>query len=397
MRTPSVPGRLLAVTASLGLVVGLAGCGGDDATADPAGAAAFVVGARSNMPAPRLDGRAMEVLQEAVDKQSLAAIVVADGEPSVLGTMSLVVEGATSQARDASRKDNRRAVLDGIATARADDPEADLLAGLDLAARSIRSVETLPHAIAVIDSGLSTVAPLDFTQPGLLEADPDEVAASLAAAGELPDLAGMEVTFQGLGDTAAPQESLSIAQRANLVAIWRAVVEAAGGQMEVEDSPLDGDPPSDGGTTALPEVRIVPIPEGPACSGATVELTGSDVAFLPDSAEFADPAAARAVLEPIAQQLVETGATATLTGTTARVGDLKGQIQLSERRAQAVLEELVTLGVPASALTAIGLGSEFPGYVQDHDAAGNLLPGPAAENRKVIVTLEDGATWTLCE
>ena len=188
MRTPSVSGRLLAASVSLGLVVGLAGCGGDEATADPTGAAAFVVGARSNMPAPQLDGRAMGVLDRAVDNQTLAAIVVADGEPSVLGTMSLVVEGATSQARKASQNDNRQAVLDGIAAARADDEEADLLMGLELAARTLRSVETLPHEIAVIDSGLSTVAPLDFTQPGLLEADPQEVAEILSKQDALPDL-----------------------------------------------------------------------------------------------------------------------------------------------------------------------------------------------------------------
>ena len=83
--------------------------------------------------------------------------------------------------------------------------------------------------------------------------------------------------------------------------------------------------------------------------------------------------------------------TATLTGTTARVGAPDGQIDLSERPAQAVLEELVDLGVPASALTAVGLGSEFPGYVPDHDAAGTLLPGPAAANRKVVVDPAEGA------
>ncbi|WP_198588049.1 OmpA family protein [Geodermatophilus chilensis] len=356
-----------------------------------------MVGARSNMPAPQLGGRAMGVLDRAVANQSLAAIVVADGEPSVLGTMSLVVEGGTSQGRDASRNDNRRAVLDGIAAARADDPEADVLTGLDLAARSIRSVETLPHEIAVIDSGLSTVAPLDFTQPGLLEADPQEVADTLQRIGALPDLEGMDVTFQGLGDTAAPQEPLGIAQRDNLAAIWEAVIEAAGGEMEVEHAPLEGDSPSDGGRAALPEVRIVPIPDGPACSGPTVELTGSDVAFLPDSAEFANPAAARAILEPIAKQLVETGATATLTGTTADVGPIEGQRARGLSRAQAVLDELVELGVPRESLTAFGLGSEYSEYVPDHDADGNLLPGPAAENRKVIITLDNGATWTLCE
>jgi outer membrane protein OmpA-like peptidoglycan-associated protein len=392
LRTPSASGRLLAATVSLGLAVGLAGCGGDEATADPTGAVAFVVGARSNMPAPQPDGRAMGVLDRAVDNQSLATIVVADGEPSVLGTMSLLVEGATSQAREASKDDNRQVVLDGIAAARADDREADLLKGLELAARGIRSVETLPHEIAVIDSGLSTVAPLDFTQPGLLGADPQEVAESLSKQDALPDLEGIEVTFQGLGDTAAPQEPLSIAQRRNVVAIWQAVVEAAGGKMSLEEMQLTEDTAAD-----LPDVRIIPIPDAPACSGPTIELTGADVAFQPNSAEFLDPAAVRDLLQPIAEQLVETGATATLTGTTARVGDLDGQVELSERRAQAVREELLALGVPASALTAVGVGSEFLGYVQDHDAAGNLLPGPAAANRKVIITLEDGSTWTLCE
>ncbi len=392
MRTSSVSGRLLAATVSLGLAVGLAGCGGDEATADPTGAAAFVVGARSNMPAPQLDGRAVGVLDRAVDNQSLAAIVVADGEPSVLGTMSLVVEGATSQARKASQNDNRQAVLDGIAAARADDEEADLLMGLELAARTLRSVETLPHEIAVIDSGLSTVAPLDFTQPGLLEADPQEVAEILSKQDALPDLEGIEVTFQGLGDTAAPQESLSIAQRTNLIAIWRAVIQAAGGEVFLEERPL-----AEETVVGLPEVSVVPVPAGPACVGATIELTGADVAFEPDSAEFLDPAAVRDVLKPIADQLGTAGLTATLTGTTARVGDLDGQVELSERRAQAVLEELVALGVPSESLTAVGVGSEFPGYVPDHDAAGNLLPGPAAENRTVVITLEDGSTWTLCE
>ena len=392
MRTPSVSGRLLAATVSLGLAVGLAGCGGDEATADPTGAAAFVVGARSNMPAPQLDGRAMGVLDRAVDNQSLAAIVVADGEPSVLGTMSLAVEGATSQARKASQDDNRQAVLDGIAAARADGEEADLLMGLELAARTLRSVETLPHEIAVIDSGLSTVAPLDFTQPGLLEADPREVAESLSKQDALPDLEGIEVVFQGLGDTAAPQEPLSIAQRTNLIAIWRAVVETAGGEVLLEERPL-----AEETVVGLPDVSVVPVPAGPACVGATIELTGADVAFQPDSAEFVDAAAARAVLEPIAEQLVETSATATLTGTTADVGPIEGQRALGLSRAQAVLDELVALGVPGEALTAVGLGSEFPGYVPDHHAAGDLLPGPAAANRKVIITLEEGSTWVLCE
>jgi outer membrane protein OmpA-like peptidoglycan-associated protein len=170
------------------------------------------------------------------------------------------------------------------------------------------------------------------------------------------------------------------------------VVETAGGEVLLEERPL-----AEETVVGLPDVSVVPVPAGPACVGATIELTGADVAFQPDSAEFVDAAAARAVLEPIAEQLVETAATATLTGTTADVGPIEGQRALGLSRAQAVLDELVALGVPASALTAVGLGSEFTGHVTDHDAAGNLLPGPAAANRKVIITLEEGSTWVLCE
>src|SRR3712207_2327767 len=110
--------------------------------------------------------------------------------------------------------------------------------------------------------------------------------------------------------------------------------------MSLEEMQLTEDTAAD-----LPDVGVVPVPAGPACVGATIELTGADVAFQPNSAELLDPAAARNVLQPIAEQLVETGATATLTGTTARVGDLDGQVDLSERRAQAVRGELVALGV----------------------------------------------------
>jgi len=39
------------------------------------------------------------------------------------------------------------------------------------------------------------------------------------------------------------------------------------------------------------------------------------------------------------------------------------------------------LGVPAGSMTVVGLGSDFPGYVDDHDEQGNLAPAAAALNR----------------
>ena len=46
-----------------------------------------------------------------------------------------------------------------------------------------------------------------------------------------------------------------------------------------------------------------------------------------------------------------------------------------------------SMGLPRSQIgQLIGLGSHFPGYVPDIGPGGVLLPGPAAENRQVIIS-----------
>ncbi|MGY1696802.1 OmpA family protein [Geodermatophilus sp. SYSU D00814] len=377
--------RLLTVAASLSLVAGLAACGGDDGP-DPTGGVAFVVGARSNMPAPRLDGRALEALDTAVEDQSLAAIVVADGEPDLLGTMQLLIEGATNQARDASREDNRELVIDGLTSARAEDEETDLLAAVDLGVRSIASAEG-EHTVVVVDSGLSTAGALDFRQPGLLDTDPETLAADLEAAGHLPDLEGVTVVLQGIGDTFAPQAPLDRPQRVKLIAIWEAIIRAASAaDVVVEESPLTQPPAG-----VLPVVAPVEVADARTC---TVTLTSNDVRFAADSAEFLDRDAAVEVLAPLARQLGTPGVSAMLTGTTADVGDMGGQVALSQSRAEAVRSLLAELGAQQDAMAAVGLGSDFPDYVEDRDANGGLVEEHAAQNRKVVVQLVGGAGLT---
>jgi outer membrane protein OmpA-like peptidoglycan-associated protein len=379
----TVTRRLAAAVCSLALAAGLAGCSD---TPEPTGGLAIVVGARSNMPPPSLAGTAVEAREDALISQAFLSVVVADGEPFQMNDAGVLIardENGVVQKQDRDR--NRQAIDAMLAEARAETPETDLLSALDLAARGISSAPG-DHTVVVLDSGLSTVDPLDFRTPGLLDADPAELAESLMAAGELPDLTGIDVVFQGLGDTAAPQEKLRRPQRTNLVAIWQAIVLAAGGTPEVEESPLSGVPDA-----SLPLVSPVGLEDGMACSGDTVILSGGDVAFQPDTADFKEPAAASAVIEPIARQLLSGQVTALLTGTTADVDDKAGQVELSEKRAQAVVDLLVGLGVPKERLSAVGLGSDFDGYVLDYDAAGNLIPEAAALNRKVMVTLEGAA------
>ncbi|WP_075014678.1 OmpA family protein [Geodermatophilus obscurus] len=380
--------RLLTVAVSAALVAGLTGCGSDD-VAEPTGGVAFVVGARSNMPAPQLDGGALEVLDAAVDDQSRVSITVADGEPSLVepGAIDLLIEGATSQARDASRVENRQLVLDGLVSARAEDKETDLLGALDEAVRSISSAPG-PHTVVVVDSGLSTAGALDFRARDVLSADPKALADQLAADDELPDLKGSTVVFQGLGDTFSPQMPLGRPQRQDLIDIWAAIAERAGAaDVVVEESRLLVPP-----VGVLPKVTPVEVPDGAAC---TVTLTSDLVRFKPDSAEFLDRAATLEVLAPLAAQLTQPGVSATLTGTTARVGDMAGQVELSLSRAEAVRSLLTDeFESPSDAMAAIGLGSDFPEYVEDHGPDGELDEDKAAQNRRVVVQLVGGAGLT---
>jgi outer membrane protein OmpA-like peptidoglycan-associated protein len=102
---------------------------------------------------------------------------------------------------------------------------------------------------------------------------------------------------------------------------------------------------------------------------------------------FLNPVAARDVLRPVAQWLAaDRSRRIHLTGTTARVGSRDGQIALGALRAQTTERALLELGAKTDQVQADGVGSYFPEYTPDHDASGELIPGPAQADRTVQLT-----------
>ena len=191
--------------------------------AEPTGGLAIVVGAHSNMPPPSLTGKAVDAPEEALESQAYLAVVVADGEPFLMDGAGVLVARDNNQVQKQDRERNRQAIDAMLAEAEAKTPETDFsrrstwrtgICSAPVTTRSSSSTPASPPAGA-----------LDFAaEPYLLDQDPDELASSLAEAGALPDLSGIRVVFQGLGDTAAPQPALGQRQRDNLVAIWEAVL-----------------------------------------------------------------------------------------------------------------------------------------------------------------------------
>ncbi|MEJ2862312.1 OmpA family protein [Actinomycetospora flava] len=403
-RRALVPALVLATALTAALAAGCSS--GDDAAGGfsgggggalscpvPVGPMAFAVSGRANSPAPglpqSLQDATISVLTRAVDQdyQPRVTLIDLDGRPTSAGSDTF----STDAGNGIAAEDDRNGFLSGFGEAltglRARAPEADVLSALDLAGRSAGTGGQggeRPGTVVLVDSGLSTVAPLDFRQRGLLDAPPAETVAALRANDALPGLQGVTVVLAGLGDVAEPQAALSPAQRSSLVALWTAVAEAGGATcVAVVDEPRGGDAPSD-----VPPVSLVDVPPPPTITpGQTTTLPDDNsVGFQPDTAEFRDRNAARAVLTPFAQFVAQSPtARLALTGTSARAGPPQGQVDLSARRAEAVKSLLVELGAPADRITTRGVGSEFPGYVNDVGPDGRQLPGPASANRTVIV------------
>ena len=114
-------------------------------------------------------------------------------------------------------------------------------------------------------------------------------------------------------------------------------------------------------------------------SGVVVTL--GDVLFASGQAQLVE--GGRSSLEEVVDLLqTEPDKKIRVEGHTDSRGDAEENLQLSEQRAQAVREALISLGVSADRVTALGMGEDFP-IASNEDEAGR------AQNRRVDVILLD--------
>ncbi|MEU1604884.1 OmpA family protein [Micromonospora matsumotoense] len=384
--------RVALVAGLLLAAVVLTGC--EDQPADgpveagclPSGVAmSLAVGARANSPTPTLPALVEDLARSAARKHKGVSVVQVDGRADV----DLEPQVFDSKAQNDRKYDkDLNQWLDGlrqwVATMRADEPEADVLKSLDVAAAQVGAGDT----VVLMDSGLQTTAPLDFRTRGMLDADPTDVVEFLRRADALPDLTDRHVLLVGVGDTAPPQAELDVARRRHVVEIWTAVAKAGGATcVELRESP--------NGTRSgidSPAVSVVPVAAPPTFTpcGETVLPDDGAVGFVPDSATFRDPAAARAALTKLVALLGQGGSTVELVGTTSSAGTEPGRLSLSRDRAEAVKTVLRELGVPQARISSKGVGDNWPSRRPDRGPNGELLPGPAAQNRSVVVRISCG-------
>lgn len=389
MRRQNKTKRLLGWLVILAMLLSvLAGCGtSSDGAADVPLQLAIVGGQADNSRRLPLTGETMEaLLSELCRAGGSLTVVTNEGQPRVLDDQSVSPPPADRSSSKqeqiiAAEVHQLLAWLEYEAVASSE--ELDVLKAIQLAGRSLSDREGA-KLLCVVSTGMSTSGIIDFRN-NLLRADPASAADGVEAAGELPMLAGVRVIWLGLGDSA---QEISAAERENLRAIWETLLLRSGASEVTFSAELPGEI-----LEGLPHVSQVPssMPEAlhlDDALSAPIILDSETVRFVGDSDELVDPAAARGVLQPVADWLAAHPSEAILLVGTTASGTEMGTKTLSEQRAARIRDTLISMGAQPDRLVTMGLGFHDPWHVDDLNADGSLNANAAA-NRNVVIISAD--------
>ena len=387
----------------------LTGCSNPDPSAETSKpAVAYVISHTANSkPVDSSAPLIQDTMLDATMNYGYSFIVRVDGDPALVSAEDLNIDEQYKTAskerlkRDAASKaSNLLQIVDGVTPL---NPEADYLAAIRLSASSLRSLDSsyTSRTIICCGSGLSTSGYLNFRN-NLLSAEPQVIVDMLKEREALPDLSGITVYFLGMAQVEAPQEKLTPKQSNNLTSIWKAVVEASGGEFVSNDYIAVSDETRT--TDSLPSVSVVDIPsdtpivfdtdvleqtdaEESNAFDEPVALEESQVEFVADEAAYRNPEAALETIRPIADYLAEhESVSLLLVGSTA--GDITDEsaLRLSQARADAVKKTLCDdLGIDESRIHTLGMGSSAPWHISN----GGYDGAAASRNRSVTLISAD--------
>jgi outer membrane protein OmpA-like peptidoglycan-associated protein len=238
-----------------------------------------------------------------------------------------------------------------------------------------------PAVLVLQTSGLQNTDPIDLTRFGL-DLDVPAVVASVPD-DALPELTGKDVIFSGLGQVAGAQKPLPPGAREALVDLWMGICAKFGAKSCTHDT----EPVPGGASIGRGEVPTVDI--GEIVHQDSLVHLPSAVLFKAGTDQLAP--GAREALQEVAKKF-DGRTTARVIARTASSSSAEAALDLTQRRGQRVVAELVDLGVSRSAfIEVVGAGFASPLAV-DLDGAGDLIPTAAARNRSVVVELVEPRT-----
>jgi outer membrane protein OmpA-like peptidoglycan-associated protein len=338
----------------------------------------------ANEPRPGLPGDLTQKLKAAGQSSTAAQAYVLNAGSGAATAISLTPRLANGQVdngptRDSVLTSNIARVQNKLADERAQGP-FDLLNTLAAATRAVRP----PATLIVVSSGLSTSGGLDFRQAGWY-ASPSSAASHLKAHHLLPRLAGYHVIFTGLGTVDGRQPPLPLPEQGIVKDYWKAICRAASATSCSVDSTSRPARPS------LSKIRVpvVPFPRTWFYKGPKHGVRAS----LPDALLFAFDGAtllsgADGILQPLVKRARRQNLLISIEGSASPDGGTAAyNLALSRRRAQAVRNRLIALGLPTTwitRVTGVGTAGDRPGACL---VRGQLDETICAHLRRVVITM----------
>ena len=356
-----------------------------------------------------------DALTETASTGGWVDVLIADGHPRTVlegGVQSAAASSTAAQVRATQAQAIAEAFVNEAAGAQAQCAETDVLGGLSAAAASLAQAPG-SHTVHLFSSLLSTAGVVNLAEhpewvstPAGSDITSEELHARVVEQLKplLPDMSCVsKVVIYGAGVTAGDQAAPNTAQTNDLKDLWSQILLACGvDEVQYVTAPLSGKETEGAypvSVVELPQVTVdveipqasqpEPEPEPVAEPVAVVSFDDTTVPFVPDTAELADPDAARQAVAELASTMADyPTSTVTLVGSTAGCPWREDHgVPLGLERTQAVAKMLTEAGVGAERITVIGLGdqsNDLVKHVPDILADGTQDKAAAQQNRRVV-------------
>jgi len=333
-------------------------------------------------------------------------IITSEGTPKVRERFD---EFDTRKIKKGQIKNNTQIILESLKdeALRAETPENNLLkaiqeskALLDIfEEKAVREGRQLgKKQIIIMDTGVVTAGDLDFIVHGLNKFDftltndkivefANSVANRLKSGKLLPDLTGTEVIFTGFGDVAMPQVELSPFVSEGLKVFWNTILT----QCNADNITI-----TRVGSTKKANTRdagFKPVKPIIFLGQGGYEIPDEIVTFDFGRWVYKNPTLAKDNLKSFAETMIRSlnknpSMKIYIVGAESKDQDRKYTTDLSEKRANTVMNTLVELGVPEDKMEGFGLAVYMPRRENDRPG-GKFDPEIGKLNQKVMLIPDD--------
>lgn len=378
--------KVLSIIISVFMIAAMfAGCGSKDGTTFTA------VGVQNtqNSSSINCNGALSNELSEAFKKTgNTLTVVEIDGDPYPVGK-NITAEydvGSSSDNKASRNKMYTQMAVKTVNDAIPKTPEIDMLKALTVLSRSVNSLahgsEKATKRIVVCANLLSTTGKINFVD-STLYFDTENYIEYLGK--ELPDMNDISVTWI-VTATEGEQESLNNSDISKLEDFYRTLIEKAGGNVKFIEENNGGEIDKSG----WPDVSAVDVRKDSYKGSKNLDVTLDDTTlFKSDSTEWLNEEKATAKLESLVDVINDSECNIVIAGSTAATDSSEEQhVTFSKKRADTVMDKLISLGADASKLKAVGIGKSYSRYRVKDTGEFNTEENHK-QNRVVFIVSED--------